>query len=460
MNKTKIISLVTKSVKYLLAAILVIVPLLPKFPLFRIPGIYVAIRFEDILMLILGLQIAIIWILNSKEIFKDKIIQAILLFILCGFISLLTGAFTLKTLTFNIGLLHWARRIEYILPFLAVLTILPKKDISLNINFFVKILVIVVLIAFSYGIGQRYFGFPVIITQNEQYSKGVALKWTPGSHINSTFAGHYDLAAFIVMVMPILLLSIFVLRKNMDKLLMLMSSGAGIWLLINSVSRMAQLSYLTAITVAFLSIKKLKALVLVLIISLALMFSSSGLDARFTRAIEVIYQRITQGKAITDIGSRLVVKAYEVSVSERGTGVINLPTPKPALSDVSIAIRLNVEWPRAIRAFLKNPILGTGYSSVGLAIDNDILRILAETGLLGLASFILIFLQIGKVLTKVNVSKLEGLDKTFILGFIGSLAGVFLTSLFIDIFEASKFAIIFWLLMGLVVVLGREKNDK
>ena len=42
---------------------------------------------------------------------------------------------------------------------------------------------------------------------------------------------------------------------------------------------------------------------------------------------------------------------------------------------------------------------------------------------------------------------------------IGALAGAFLIAIFIDIFEASKFATIFWLLTGFLVYLLRSKQD-
>ena len=62
----------------------------------------------------------------------------------------------------------------------------------------------------------------------------------------------------------------------------------------------------------------------------------------------------------------------------------------------SFQIRLNIEWPRAIRAFWKNPFLGTGYSSITIATDNDYLRILGETGIFGLLSFVLLFFVLVK----------------------------------------------------------------
>ena len=73
----------------------------------------------------------------------------------------------------------------------------------------------------------------------------------------------------------------------------------------------------------------------------------------------------------------------------------NTPIPteesQPVFEDRSVSIRLNVEWPRAIRAFSKNPLLGTGYSSITLATDNDFLRLLGEVGLVGALAFFLIF---------------------------------------------------------------------
>ena len=47
----------------------------------------------------------------------------------------------------------------------------------------------------------------------------------------------------------------------------------------------------------------------------------------------------------------------------------HFPTPEPIqiATQRSGEIRFKVEWPRALRAFAKNPLLGTGYSSVTLA---------------------------------------------------------------------------------------------
>jgi len=420
--------------KYLLAAILIIVPLYPKFPFINVPGTYVAIRFEDLLLLFLGAVTVIKIVPNLRRFLKDPIVISLLLFFCIGFISAISGAFLTKTIPISIGLIHVVRRIEYTLPFFAVLVFFNKQRTREYLNFFLKTLIIVTIVALVYGLGQRYLRFPVIITQNDVYSRGTALFWVPGSHINSTFAGHYDLAAFEVITLPILIAAFFILKNKLSKLFILLSMGGGMWLLINSISRIAQVSYILAVFVSLVLIRKYKALAITLLISLILIASSASLESRFRNIFKVIVRAEDQMVAVVT------------------------PTPVPLIEDRSTSIRLKVEWPRAIRALTKNPLLGTGYSSITLATDNDYLRALGETGILGFLSFCLIFINIGKVLYKALpiTKKFSGIEMAFITGTIGALAGTFLTATFIDIFEASKFAIIFWMLIGISVFLARN----
>ncbi len=466
----KLLNLSEKISKYLVAAVLIIVPLLPKFPLIKVPGTYVAIRSEDLLMLALAIILVPKFLVDFRKILKDKIIISILIFFGATFISLIAGAFLTQTLELRLGFLHWARRIEYIIPFLAVYLLTPREKIKEYLQFYLKVLVIVVIIVFAYGIGQRYYHFPVIITQNEEYSKGIGLRWTPGAHINSTFAGHYDLSAFMVLVMPILLGLFFSFKNKLLKLILLLSSGMGLWLLINSVSRTAQATYLLAITITLLLLKKIKGWIVVVLISLVCMFMSSGLDARFTQAIKFLYQHISEKGGISYIVPGFVVKAEGKTII---LGVDSSPTPislptstKPTavniVNDVSISIRYNVEWPRALRAFAKNPLLGTGYSSIGLATDNDYLRMLGETGILGTMAFALIFLRIGKIFAKAYKSKdkFDNWEKGLLFGIFGGVVGSLATALLIDLFEASKFAIMFWMFLGSAVVLIKNRLNE
>lgn len=103
--------------KYLIAAVLIIIVLFPKFPFIRIPGIYVAVRLEDFLMLLLAIVTSISFIKNIKIFWKDKIVRAFALFFAVGAVSWLAGSFVTQTVSPAIGLLHLARRIEYAVPF-------------------------------------------------------------------------------------------------------------------------------------------------------------------------------------------------------------------------------------------------------------------------------------------------------------------------------------------------------
>jgi hypothetical protein len=127
-----------------------------------------------------------------------------------------------------------------------------------------------------------------------------------------------------------------------------------------------------------------------------------------------------------------------------------VPTTELAVQ-YSSGIRFDVEWPRSVRAFKKNPFLGTGYSSVTLATDNDYLRLLAETGVMGFAAFFLIFLEIGRrVLVFLKKAK-AGMERALVAGLAGAAIGLLANAIFIDVFESSKVAFIFWILMGSLV---------
>ncbi len=428
--------------KYLVAAILIAVPLYPKFPFIRIPSTFVSIRLEDLLLLV-SFAVFVITIYiggHIRKVIFNPIFGVVIFYLLVGLVSLISAIFVTKTVTPHIALLHWLRRIEYFIPFfLGYYVILRDKR---RIDYYLIVLVFVVFLIFLYGIGQRYLQWPIVITQNEEYSKGIALRWIPGSHINSTFAGHYDLATFLVVIIPLSISLFYVVKGTLLKALLLIDFLGGLWLLVSSASRISFFSYLVSLSLVFLLTKNVKKMPLVIIVSLVFTLFSTNLISRYARIIEVISDKISssvlsQAYAYSDTLTKDVPKA----ITEEKDNV---------LEDRSTNIRLNVEWPRAIRAFLKNPLLGTGYSSITLATDNDYLRLIGETGLLGFVAFLHIFLRLGLAFYKWIASNKEGMDmvRVTICSIIGSSFGVFTNAFFIDVFEASKFAIIFWLLVG------------
>ena len=454
----KLFKLSDKLVKYSIAFILLAITLYPKFPFVKIPGTYVAVRLEDFLLLLLAIILFVKYSPKIGSVFKGKVERSIILYLGVGLISLISGIFLTQTVLLHIGILHWLRRIEYFIPFFIGLMYFKNKKPG-GLDFFVKVLVVAVAIIFIYGLGQKYLSWPVIITQNSEYAKGIALRWIPGSHINSTFAGHYDLASFLVLVLPLFVTLFFLLDGFWTRTVLSGIIFTGLWLLANAVSRISVVSYLLASTLSLFLLKKYRQIPLVLIASILIFSFSSNLIARYTQIIEVFYLKTKQNLKLNYNVYKFSVFAQDgIELPKRREPDRPLFQPVSIFEDRSMSIRLNVEWPRAIRAFSKNPILGTGYSSITLATDNDFLRLLGEVGIIGFSAFILIIVNIAVLAKQAikNVSKFAGVEKGFVMAYVAALPAVLLNAFFIDIFEASKFAIIFWLLTGMFVSLVRN----
>ena len=92
-------------IRYGIAAILIAVPLYPKFPFLQVPGIYVNIRIEDFLILI----VTVLWSLSVfpklKKLWESNITRAITLFLVVALLSTLSGVIFLHTITPIVGLL-------------------------------------------------------------------------------------------------------------------------------------------------------------------------------------------------------------------------------------------------------------------------------------------------------------------------------------------------------------------
>ncbi|KKS90137.1 MAG: Tetratricopeptide repeat protein [Candidatus Gottesmanbacteria bacterium GW2011_GWA2_47_9] len=118
--------------------------------------------------------------------------------------------------------------------------------------------------------------------------------------------------------------------------------------------------------------------------------------------------------------------------------------------DISFTTRLQGQWPRAWEALRRNILLGSGYSVLSLAADSDYMRALGETGILGFASFFYIFVAYFLFVRSTGVSP-STIVGSFTIGTSAALVGLLLTAFSVDIFEASKIAYVFWMLMGFTI---------
>ena len=126
----------------------------------------------------------------------------------------------------------------------------------------------------------------------------------------------------------------------------------------------------------------------------------------------------------------------------------NLRPVNTVVSDISLATRLQVEWPRAINAFKKSPLIGTGPSTLTEATDGDYFRWIGELGLLGTLAFVNILFLILKTVWS-SIRKLSFGEKLVGYGFIFGFFALLINASYIDAFEASKVAYTFWTISGL-----------
>ena len=125
--------------------------------------------------------------------------------------------------------------------------------------------------------------------------------------------------------------------------------------------------------------------------------------------------------------------------------------------ELSLCIRQETLWPRAMEGFLTNPITGSGYATLTKesieqfteadSTDNNFLRTLGETGILGFVSFygavvLILFFAVR------NITSKDWLRSAFSVGMFCGSIGLLLNAVYIDVFAASKVAQTYWALAG------------
>lgn len=463
------------------------IPLYFKFPFIDIEYTYVYIRLEDVFVAIFYF-LFIVQIARKKIKLKTKFLIPIILFWISVFISFLIGHYYLKTVpVFQLGLLHSLRRIEYMSIFFVAMSIVNTRKMLLRI---VTLYVIALLIVSLYGIGQRLLNFPAVQTANPEYARGHILYLTPEARISSTFGGHFDLSAYLVFSIPIAIgYYLYTKRKFVLIVLTLAISN-----LIYTVQRISFFAYGTTTTIFLLMFRKFKLYLYIVLLSASLILVSGDLTKRFAQTFQFKLIFINTQTGNVDIKQTISVKelpagnlqipipnknksvkktakekkdieaiAQKQALAEAQLRGISIDSPefnklvtqfsslidvkRALLCDISCSTRLQIEWPRAIFAFLKNPLFGTGASSLTEATDSDYFRWFGEFGLIGALLFWYILFSISKFNFKIS-KKLNIDERKLYFGYLFGTLALILNASYIDVFEASKVAFNFWMLSG------------
>lgn len=471
----KVFKILEKTTFFLTLFLFAFIPLYPKFPILNIAGTFVAIRLEDLLIAFITTLWAVYISVKKEWVFftKDSTGKAFLLFFGVGGLSLFSAIFLTHSIEPHLGLLHFLRRIEFMILLPIVATIFTTKK---RLTVALLILFMTLFAVNIYGIGQQYLDWPVISTTNSEFAKGLILKLTPDARVNSTFAGHYDLAVFLAASFVFLTSSFFTFNKIWKVLISLVFT-LSLFVLVLTAARVSFIAAFAGILFTLIFSGKKKYLVLVFICLASVLLYPSQLRDRFKSSVTVnllnLGQRYEGRNLNQQLESKLNIPTLPYKMASRSalaspfaSATAGIPvdiTPGEPINEIDLAvyrslqIRLNIEWPRAINAFLKNPFLGTGYSSQGLATDNDFLRFLGEVGILGTIAFFLILLSIWKKIFKGTKNE-NRIIRFFSAGSLSLIIVFLVNGLFIDVFEASKVASLFWMILGLNLAALNFKN--
>lgn len=548
MNLKQITHWLDDHIVLLLSSFLIaFIPLYPKLPLFEaIPGYIVRVRLEDILIFI-TMIIWFIQVLRKKIEWKTPLTFVIILYAVVGLLSTASGVLITKTIPnelLHIGksLLHYFRYLEYFcLLFVAYASVTTLKHLKLML----AIITVTVIAITIYGYGQRFLYWPVYSTMNREFSKGIRLYLTEHARVQSTFGGHYDLAAYLVIITPVLLSAHYFLKNKWQKFGMFVVFIAAYWLMIMTASRTSFASFFLSIGLVialatfilrskwkdrlFWAFRQYLLIGLISIVMLvnfgysmyerllqtleaypavykpytqtiksAVSFRTYLIDSLISRenqdtvtetinnmtdtqppenslSVEeaaVLVSSDTQPTAAVPSDVYVNVPTYETvaTVSANGTITETVVAKERTYSEtaqthgLSFAIRLDTLWPRALQGFYRNPLLGSGYATLtketvsqfteAESTDNNFLRTLGETGILGFITFYgTVVLSSFLAWRLYKKSNLDPIAYTFVIAYLAATAGILLNAVFIDVFAASKVAFTYWALTGILLAI-------
>ncbi|OGK30191.1 hypothetical protein A3F29_00845 [Candidatus Roizmanbacteria bacterium RIFCSPHIGHO2_12_FULL_33_9] len=464
-----------------------LIPLYFKLPFIDIEYTYVYIRLEDIFIAAFYF-LFLIQILRKKVKLQTKFLLPVILFWISIFISFAIGHYILETVpVFQLGFLHTLRRIEYMTIFFVAMSLITSKKMLLRV---LTLYVVTLLLVSLYGIGQRLLNFPAVQTANPEYARGHILYLTPEARISSTFGGHFDLSAYMALSIPIAI-GYYLYTKRKWVILVF---TLGISNLIYTVQRISFFAYGVSTTLFLLLVKRFKLYIYIVLLSAGLILVSGDLTERFAQTFQFRLIFVNTKTGNVDINQTISVKELPagnleipipakkkaVKKTEKEQKEIDAIAQKQALAeaqlrgisinsaefnklvnqfsslidvkrallcDISCSTRLQIEWPRAVYAFLKNPLFGTGASSLTEATDSDYFRWFGEFGLIGALLFWYILFAIARFNIK-NKKILSQDEKELYYGFLFGFFALVLNASYIDVFEASKVAYSFWLIAG------------
>jgi len=377
----------------------------PEFSLGGVRGRAVVLRMDDIFLFVTFLG----WLAKmavNKELGFSKVTpinQPIFIYIFAYVISTLIGVLQ-GTTRWLASIFYLLKYIEYFLLFFMVASSLKDKK---QVRLFVYSMLLVALITSFFAWFMHFSGAERVTAPFE------------GKHGEPNTLGGYLL--LMMMVATGLILNI---QSFKQKIILAAGMCCVFPAFLFTLSRSSWFAFIPAYAVLMFLSRKGKQTLLIVSLLFALLFS--------TIFPAYVYNRIEY--------------TFEDQTKRTVMG-------KEMRMDESSAARVDI-FRDSIRHWSRSPITGNGAGSAGAVVDNNYMRVLIETGIIGITAFLLLLFAIFRTAMRTFGSLTEddfghGLTAGFLAGFVGLLVHSFGAATFILIRIMEPF----WFLTAMVVVL-------
>ena len=272
--------------------LLIFIPLFPKLPILDVSYTWTYVRIEDFLVVLAYVLLGVLLFARKAQI-KSFLFWPILIFWGVGLLSTIIAFPGLEngdnyvTYKPTLVVLHYLRRIEYLgmffIGFVALQNHIQFKRILVALG-------VTLFLVSLYGIGQQYLSFPAFLTMNEEFAKGIPLPLQSGARVSSTFGGHYDLAGYLVLAMPIFVAMLFGQFRIKLKIFLGVILFLGFYVMILTSSRISFVALLVSLWLLLFALsthKKIIMSVFGLLITVVLILGRETILDRFVKTIRI-----------------------------------------------------------------------------------------------------------------------------------------------------------------------------
>ncbi|MCE5250152.1 O-antigen ligase family protein [bacterium] len=417
----------------------------PEFGTRDISGKGFTIRFEDFLLVIMGFT----WLAKSavkKDIglaVKTRLNLPILFYLLACIVATTFGIIAGNVKSPLTGFMFVMKYFEYfVIYFLVINNIQSKSEIrNLLVAIFVTYVIVVIV-----GLSQ--------IPQ--------------GGRVTAPFEGEggepNTLGGYLVMMFSLNVILFFNVKTRQWRIGLFILAALNFLLLLHTLSRASWLAFITTYTLLIFFSEKRKVFIFFFIISFLLapfVLPKTVVD-RFLYTFDMSAQTELLNKAAPYLKSRnksdLLKKAERYLKTHKVHVDGSTLTAHGLTVDSSTAARL-LSMKGAIEDFPKRPVFGYGVTGYAF-MDAQFPRILIETGIFGLVTFLYLLWVVGTSLLRIwKEYRDDPLYKTLSAGTLCAFGGLLVHSIGTNTFIIVRIMEPFWCLMGLTLAIPMIEKD-